>query len=491
MSSVSLASVELHERDLGRVSGCRVTAQKTSDESMISSEGKTTCFVCNLPIQSHQVGLVWQGGNGVDDLLRDQVSQDIIRGRLGRGHRRDSSAQMTTIEPDDINLYGSDTSTPPMTGKRRRSSLLGDLIHSWSSRDKSGGESRGQSGGQQKKGGPLIGTLPWGKRGEGRGESQAEVMEKIRKRRDSWDITILRKPSVMDIKTDLSRIIQETVGSKEERLRENVAGTAETHQSNVVSMKNKHQLYRSKMESTTPLPASPTETSPDVPRAGSPTPAPPLPGDIPNIRNISASPCPEMSPSIMTQTTETRSLNSSNSKDSSGCGQAVMDPLSGGRLHENYSGTSEDSGSVLSPQVSPTSRHKFRRQSTAYDECLNQKGSSSARRGSRPFLSPGDEETHRVLRRDSLSPDSAAEDGAGVRKGRRDSGGDVSDNSRESQTSPRSLWKRAGRRKSSNATLEEKLNKKKNKQKHSPDSSSSREPSPKFGEGKKNLISKD
>ena len=54
---------------------------------MINSEVKETCFVCNLPIQSHQVGLVWQGGNGVDDILRDQVDQDIIRGRLGRGHR--------------------------------------------------------------------------------------------------------------------------------------------------------------------------------------------------------------------------------------------------------------------------------------------------------------------------------------------------------------------------------------------------------------------
>lgn len=31
------------------------------------------CFVCNLPIMSHQVGLVWQGGNGWDDLVREQV----------------------------------------------------------------------------------------------------------------------------------------------------------------------------------------------------------------------------------------------------------------------------------------------------------------------------------------------------------------------------------------------------------------------------------
>ena len=32
------------------------------------------CFVCNLPILSHQVGLRWQGGSGVDDLLREQIN---------------------------------------------------------------------------------------------------------------------------------------------------------------------------------------------------------------------------------------------------------------------------------------------------------------------------------------------------------------------------------------------------------------------------------
>lgn len=31
------------------------------------------CFVCNLPIMSHQVGLVWQGGNGWDEMIREQV----------------------------------------------------------------------------------------------------------------------------------------------------------------------------------------------------------------------------------------------------------------------------------------------------------------------------------------------------------------------------------------------------------------------------------
>ena len=100
----------------------------------------------------------------------------------------------------------------------------------------------------------------------------------------------------------------------------------------------------------------------------------------------------------------------------------------------------------------------------------------------------GDEDGFRSSRRDSLSPDSAAEDT--IRKGRRDSG-TVGTSDRESrESSPRALWRRAGRRKSSSATLEEKLSKKKNKQQksHSPESSSSREPSPKFGEGIVNRV---
>ena len=75
------------------------------------------------------------------DCLLVQVDQDIIRGRLGRGHRRDSSAQITTIDTDTecgagAGLYGGagagqpGNTTPPLTSKRRRSSLaqLGDFI---------------------------------------------------------------------------------------------------------------------------------------------------------------------------------------------------------------------------------------------------------------------------------------------------------------------------------------------------------------------------
>lgn len=43
---------------------------------------------------SHQVGLVWQGGNGWDDLVRLQLEECTIRQRLGG--RRDSAAQIST-----------------------------------------------------------------------------------------------------------------------------------------------------------------------------------------------------------------------------------------------------------------------------------------------------------------------------------------------------------------------------------------------------------
>lgn len=36
------------------------------------------CFVCNLPIMSHQVGLVWQGTNGWDEMVREQVTVKSI-----------------------------------------------------------------------------------------------------------------------------------------------------------------------------------------------------------------------------------------------------------------------------------------------------------------------------------------------------------------------------------------------------------------------------
>lgn len=86
------------------------------------------CFVCNLPILSHQVGLVWQGGNGWDDLMRGQEEENTIRQRLGG--RRDSATQISQISPpNEIR----ETSPPPQS-RRRRSSLaqLTDILRDWS-----------------------------------------------------------------------------------------------------------------------------------------------------------------------------------------------------------------------------------------------------------------------------------------------------------------------------------------------------------------------
>ena len=71
------------------------------------------CFVCSLPILSHQVGLVWKGGSGADEFA---ASQPIVP------RRRDSTAPLTA-EP----------LSPPGRPRRRRSSLaqLTDLIRDW------------------------------------------------------------------------------------------------------------------------------------------------------------------------------------------------------------------------------------------------------------------------------------------------------------------------------------------------------------------------
>ncbi|KAF7996771.1 hypothetical protein HCN44_002417 [Aphidius gifuensis] len=86
------------------------------------------CFVCNLPILSHQVGLVWQGGNGWDDLVREQVEESTLKQRLGTG-RRDSAAQIgASISPPN------EIQEPlPPTNQRRRRSSLADILRDWGS----------------------------------------------------------------------------------------------------------------------------------------------------------------------------------------------------------------------------------------------------------------------------------------------------------------------------------------------------------------------
>ncbi|EDW36587.1 GL22981 [Drosophila persimilis] len=73
-------------------SGCVAIRKKTMT---------AVCFVCNLPIMSHQVGLVWSGGNGWDDLVREQAS------RRGSGESYLSSSRR------DSNVAGRVTTPPP------------------------------------------------------------------------------------------------------------------------------------------------------------------------------------------------------------------------------------------------------------------------------------------------------------------------------------------------------------------------------------------
>lgn len=100
------------------------------------------CFVCNLPILSHQVGLVWQGGNGWDDILREQMEETTLKQRLGG--RRDSAAQITTESPPTETAETS----PPVSRRRRRSSLaqFTDLLREWGGGGGTGASGTGSGG---------------------------------------------------------------------------------------------------------------------------------------------------------------------------------------------------------------------------------------------------------------------------------------------------------------------------------------------------------
>lgn len=112
-----------------------------------------TCFICNLPIMQHQVGLVWSGGNGWDDMIREQLEESTIRARLGG--RRDSSAQAPDNSPP--------STSPAGAPRRRRSSLaqLTDILREWSG----GGSKRTPKAPLNRREtlADLARSLPWGR----------------------------------------------------------------------------------------------------------------------------------------------------------------------------------------------------------------------------------------------------------------------------------------------------------------------------------------
>ncbi|KAL0114068.1 hypothetical protein PUN28_011408 [Cardiocondyla obscurior] len=164
------------------------------------------CFVCNLPILSHQVGLIWQGGNGWDDLVREQVEESTLRQRLGTG-RRDSAAQISSISPPNETQDCS-----PTNQRRRRSSLaqLTDILREWGG----GGistKSRSTKLCRRETLADIAKSLPWSRQTT----TDASHLANLRKRRDSSIDSGIRSQvssksrrdsAISDLKNDIARL---------------------------------------------------------------------------------------------------------------------------------------------------------------------------------------------------------------------------------------------------------------------------------------------
>ncbi|XP_032296561.1 uncharacterized protein rsh isoform X3 [Drosophila virilis] len=449
------------------------------------------CFVCNLPIMSHQVGLVWQGGNGWDDLVREQLEESTIRQRLGG--RRDSAAQITTPPS---------SSPPPGLQRRRRSSLaqLTDILREWS-----GGSSRQQQQQQQQQQqaarnkahlnrretlADLARSLPWrtsttdastgGNVGSGSGsgvgnttyvtprkrrESSADSgIRSIRSRRDSSTTEFVkhwnRRESTTVEEQSSSVVVPIVVECSKSASRR---GSGESY----LSSSRRDSNVASRV--TTPPPPPKYQVTKKRDSLAAP--------EFPNFRQeqrpstSSAGSCSDSVPLISTSTYHHQQVDSA-------C-QALPPPTiitssvtppatsptapKGRRDSTTQCGrvNRRDSKAGISPERAPRLQ-RLQRQATAFDESCLPGGS---RRGSQPALSPDPPEDceRRTSRRDSLSPDSAS------RGGRRDSRTHLSpDRSHERDGSPR---RHTLRRQSSSAA----------RSPRSPDSnscSSSRDPSP-------------
>ncbi|XP_076180512.1 rap GTPase activating protein radish isoform X2 [Ptiloglossa arizonensis] len=161
------------------------------------------CFVCNLPILSHQVGLIWQGGNGWDDLVREQVEESTLKQRLGTG-RRDSATQISPPnEPQE---------SSPTNRRRRRSSLaqLTDILREWSGGGGSGKSGRGNKLCRRETLADIAKSMPWSRQ-----TTDASHLERLRKRRESSvDSGIRSQPStksrrdstISEFRNDLAKL---------------------------------------------------------------------------------------------------------------------------------------------------------------------------------------------------------------------------------------------------------------------------------------------
>ncbi|KAG7197084.1 hypothetical protein KM043_015669 [Ampulex compressa] len=165
------------------------------------------CFVCNLPILSHQVGLIWQGGNGWDDLVREQVEESTLKQRLGTG-RRDSAAQITSISPPNETQESS-----PTNQRRRRSSLaqLTDILREWGGGSASTKSGRSHKLSRRETLADIAKSLPWSRQTT----TDVSHLERLKKRRESSVDSGIRSQvstksrrdsAISDFKNDLAKL---------------------------------------------------------------------------------------------------------------------------------------------------------------------------------------------------------------------------------------------------------------------------------------------
>ncbi|KAG5897569.1 hypothetical protein JTB14_007281 [Gonioctena quinquepunctata] len=437
------------------------------------------CFVCNLPILSHQVGLVWQGGNGWDDLMREQVEESTIKQRLGG--RRDSATQICNItSPTDLQ------DSPPAGQRRRRSSLaqLTDILREW------GGGTKKQ---QEKKLyrretlADLARSLPWGRQSGVESGPTPSISTQRKRRESSADSGVRSMGSryrqdahhtiMQDFKTEVAKLWQrkqsittvaptvttETVVSPSAVSRRRDSGESSrsgrrdstTHHSRHGSRRGSGESGRSgRRDSTSGVTPSPPKivgtkkkrrdslTVTDTPyyrqeqrpstssTASDSAPAQYL--GFPSVTVGGGTTSDSSTQALPPPTIITSSVTppaTSPTVPTTAATTSVHPLLSTRRDSTTQCGRQGRRDSRSHP--SPERKHsRLQRQNTAYDEsCLPPGG--WGRRGSQPTaLYPDVDDGGRKARRDSLSPDSAS-------KGRRDSKSRLSpDRSGEREISP-------------------------------------------------------
>ncbi|KAF2356463.1 hypothetical protein FHG87_012779 [Trinorchestia longiramus] len=444
------------------------------------------CFVCNLPILSHQVGLLWEGGNGWDDIQSDDSTP-----RATRTGRRDSSAQITTIDPPT-----EVQETSPPTSRRRRSSIaqLTDILRDWGRRDtenRSTGTSTSTSSLIRRESrdsrvhrdslAEIAKSLPWGSRRD----SAATEVPKIKMRRESSTESRKRRQSGTDIKNDIAKLFtkRESVGEIIRRRRDSIEQERKERRDSTTQVYSRYARRFEKNispEITSPRVISPELKEKDlIPRTTMVITQASAESGVSLVSQLSGSAPDGAEPSTsaeprspMTSPVPTSPTPTWGRRDSQ---------MSRGRRDSRPQASPERGSARGSREPSPKYR-SLRRQSTAIEEGPIQ----CPRRDSRPYLLPDASEPSdglpRKYRRDSLSPDSAAAENVPFsRKTRRDSRPRLSPepsdgNSRE--TSPRTNL----RRQSTTAIEYAGRGRRSSRSPRSPDSSStcsSREHSPK------------